>query len=223
MIGDKSYANNGCSVMRCSLRDDVTTNAGLKRAVDGVSKPGCLLWASMPCIGVSPWQRINRHKPGGLKKFDAHIKDWYKIWTAFKVVARECIKHDGHVAVEWPSACDYWRYHIVQEFFEELQLEKIKFDRCALGLRSDHNDPIRKPWSVAVSLQTMDIYSVPLLSIHVLVRINTLIMNHVLVNTQRKLRVILGLSPMSSTMHGRIVNWRSIGALSRVKLVTLES
>ena len=170
-----------------------------------------------------PWQRINRHKPGGLEKLDAHIQDWYKIWTAFKVVARECIKHNGHIAVVWPSGCDYWRYHIVQEFFEELQLEKINFDGCALGLRSDHNDPIRKPWSVAVSLQTMDIYSVPLLSIHVLVRINTLIMNHVLVNTQRKLRVILGLSPMSSTMHGRIVNWRSIGALSRVKLVTLES
>ena len=101
------------------MKDDVTTNAGLKRAVDGVSKPGCLLWASMPCIGGSPWQRINRHKPGGLEKLNAHIKDWYKIRTAFKVVARECIKHNGHIAVEWPPGCDYWRYHIVQEFFEE--------------------------------------------------------------------------------------------------------
>ena len=62
---------------------------------------------------------------GGLEKPDAHIKDWYKIWTAFKVVARERIQHNGHIAVEWPSGCDYWRYHIVQEFFEELQLEKI--------------------------------------------------------------------------------------------------
>ena len=50
-IGDERYTNEGCSVMRCSLKDDVTTNAGLKRAIDGVSKPGCLLWASMPCIG----------------------------------------------------------------------------------------------------------------------------------------------------------------------------
>ena len=137
--------------MRCSLKDDVTTNAGLKRAVDGVSKPGCLLWASMPCIGGSPWQHINRHKPGGLEKLDAHIKDWYKISTAFKVVAKECIKHNGHIAVEWPSGCDYWRYRIVQEFFEELQLERVKFDGCALGLRSDHNDPSRKPWSVATN------------------------------------------------------------------------
>ena len=87
----------------CSLKDDVTTKAGLKRAVDGVSKPGCLLWASMPCIGRSPWQHINRHKSGGLEKLDAHIKDWYKIRTAFKVVARERIKHNGHIAVEWPS------------------------------------------------------------------------------------------------------------------------
>ena len=100
--------------MRCSLKDDVATSAGLKRAVGGVSKPGCLLWASMPCIGGSPWQHTNCHKPGGLENLGAHIKDWYKIWTAFKVVARECIKHNSHIAVEWPSGCDYWRYHIVQ-------------------------------------------------------------------------------------------------------------
>ena len=67
-IGDKRYIWNGCSVLRCSIKDDVTTNAGLKRALHGVSKPGCLLWASMPCIGGSPWQRISRHKPVGLVK-----------------------------------------------------------------------------------------------------------------------------------------------------------
>ena len=87
----------------------------------------------------------------GLKKLGALIKDWYKIWTSFKAVARECIKHNGHIAVERPSGCDCWRYHIVREFFGELQLEKIKFDGCALGLRSDDNDPIRKPWSVATN------------------------------------------------------------------------
>ena len=31
-IGDKRYTRNGCSVLRCSLKDDVTTNAGLRRA-----------------------------------------------------------------------------------------------------------------------------------------------------------------------------------------------
>ena len=39
----------------------------------------------------------------------------------------------------------------MQEFFDELQLEKIKFDGCAPGLRSDYNDPIRKPWCVAIN------------------------------------------------------------------------
>ena len=49
-IGDKRLTKDGCSVIRCSLEDDVTTNKGLKRAFDGVRKPGCSLWASMPCI-----------------------------------------------------------------------------------------------------------------------------------------------------------------------------
>ena len=40
-IGDKRYVNNGCSIMRCSLKDDVTANAGLKRAVNGVNQDVC--------------------------------------------------------------------------------------------------------------------------------------------------------------------------------------
>ena len=32
----------------------------------------------MPCIGGSPWQHVNRHKPGGLEKLDAHIKSGIK-------------------------------------------------------------------------------------------------------------------------------------------------
>ena len=82
-IGDRRYTSNGCSVLRCSLADDVTTKEGLNRAPEGVRKPNCLLWASMPCIGGSPWQPINRHKHGGLEKLDKHIKGWYKIWTSF--------------------------------------------------------------------------------------------------------------------------------------------
>ena len=57
----------------------------------------------------------------------------------------------GRIAVEWPTNCDYWRYHIVQDFFEELQLQKVSFDGCSLGLLSDNNDPVKKPWSVATN------------------------------------------------------------------------
>ena len=60
-------------------------------------------------LGGSPWQHISRHKPEGLEKADTHIKHWFKIWTDFKAVSRECFKHNSHIAVEWPSECDYRR------------------------------------------------------------------------------------------------------------------
>ena len=221
-IGDKRYVRNGCVVLRCSLKDGVTTNAGLKRAHDGVSKPGCLLWASMPCIGGSPWQHIKRHKPGGLEKPETHIKDWYKIWTAFKAVARECIKHNGHIADEWLPGCDYWKYYVVQEFFGELQLEKIKFDGCALGRCSDYNDPIRNPWCV-VTTNGHIFRAFAKYSCHALVRINTLIMSHALVSIQRWPRATLGHSPMSFTRHGEIVNWKSTEVLGLARLGIFES
>ena len=90
--------------------------------------------------------------------------------------------------------------------------------RFRAGLRSDHNDPIRKPWSVATNNDT---YSVPLLNNHAQGKKDTLTMNRVLVNTRRKLRVILGLSPMS-TRHGRIVNLKLTEVSSRAKLGILD-
>ena len=75
------------------------------------------------------------------------------------------MRNKGHIAVEWPTGCDHGRYHIVIEFFNELQLEKVKFDGCALGLRSDYNGAIKRPWSVATNnghiFRTFSKYSCP--------------------------------------------------------------
>eukprot|EP00972_Heterocapsa_arctica_P012713 1867073-Heterocapsa_arctica.AAC.1 len=64
----------------------------------------------MPCVGGSPWQKLNRLRTGGQAKIDAHIHLFDQIWEKFKHVALERRKDGGRVAIEWPTGCAYWRY-----------------------------------------------------------------------------------------------------------------
>eukprot|EP00972_Heterocapsa_arctica_P021839 3212246-Heterocapsa_arctica.AAC.1 len=64
----------------------------------------------MPCVGASPWQNTNRLRTGGQAKVDAQIDLFHRICGNFELVALECLKHDGRIAIEWPTGCTYWHY-----------------------------------------------------------------------------------------------------------------
>jgi len=67
-IGSDRYVKDGCSVIRITERDDVTTNKGFYKAIEAVKQENCLLRVSIPCTGGSPWQNINVKRPGGKDK-----------------------------------------------------------------------------------------------------------------------------------------------------------
>ena len=109
------------------------TNQGFYKAIEAVRYDNCLLSASIPCTGGSPWQNINSQKPGGLEKIKEHKRLFNKIWTSFKIVAKECRKHGGRIAIEWPKGCEYWRAKHVNEYIHDLKLSKVRINGCALG------------------------------------------------------------------------------------------
>ena len=58
----------------------------------------------------------------------------------------------GHVAIEWPRACSYWRENAVTSFVSKHGFSRVTFDGCALGLVSNRTGlPIKKPWAVLTS------------------------------------------------------------------------
>eukprot|EP00972_Heterocapsa_arctica_P011207 1641831-Heterocapsa_arctica.AAC.1 len=63
-MGEKSRQRDGCEVIRIAKENDVTTAKGLKMAMEAVKRPSCMLWVAIPCTGGSPWQHINKMKPG---------------------------------------------------------------------------------------------------------------------------------------------------------------
>eukprot|EP00972_Heterocapsa_arctica_P030506 4491895-Heterocapsa_arctica.AAC.1 len=113
--------------------------------------PSSYWWASMPCVGGSPWQNLNRLRTGGQAKVDAHIALFNKIWANFELVAVECITHGGRIAIEWPTGCAYWNYTKVKEFLQVFQLQPAKCNGCAMGLVNDHGAPIKKPWTISTN------------------------------------------------------------------------
>ena len=72
-----------------------------------------------------------------------------KIGTSFKIVANECRKHGGRIAIERPKGCEYWRTKHVKQYIHDLKLNKVHINGCALGLTVDGGAPILKPWTIA--------------------------------------------------------------------------
>ena len=148
-IGQSKYQRDGCIATTFTLGDDVTTNQGLYQAIEAVRSEHCLLWASIPCTGGSPWQSINVKKPGGPEHIETKKGLFNKIRTSFKIVANECRKHGGRIAISWPKGYEYWRAKHVEQHFEDLKLNEVHINGCALGSTDDEGVPILKPWTIA--------------------------------------------------------------------------
>ena len=86
-LGDLKYQHDGCVVTRLTKQDDVTTPKGFNLAKRAVKSENCLLWASMPCTGGSPFQNLNRHKPGGDARLAKHRAEFARIFKSFRSVA----------------------------------------------------------------------------------------------------------------------------------------
>ena len=142
-IGQSKYQRDGCIFTRFTLEDDVITNQGLYKATEAIRSDNCLLWASITCTGGSPWQNTNMKKPGGPEQ----IKN--NMWTSFKIVANECRKHGGRIALELPEGCEHWRAKRVKQYIHDLKLNKVHINGCALGVTDDEGAPILKLWAIA--------------------------------------------------------------------------
>jgi hypothetical protein len=94
-----SYAEEfpGCKVIRLTIEDDVPTDEGINKALIAVDNK-CMLWASMPCTGGSPWQNINKLKPNGAILYQKHRRVFKKLWLAFEQTDSRCIRNGGAVS-----------------------------------------------------------------------------------------------------------------------------
>ena len=142
--------------MRLTIDDDLTTDAGLNKAVNAVSNPRIptLLFGALPCTGGSPYQFLNwQLGPKTRAKIRHHRSIFNCLWKAFVTTAEACIAAGGKIAFEWPRNCMYWRLRKVKAFLKKHGMKCYKFDGCMYNLRSEasktHGKFLQKPWIIA--------------------------------------------------------------------------
>jgi hypothetical protein len=148
-----------CEVVRLTIDDDLTSTEGLARALEAVSDPNfqVLLFGALPCTGGSQWQNINWRRGANTRhKIRSHWDVFEALFSNLRKVAAACSLNGGHIAIEWPRACAYWRRPAVKSFLRLYALVDYDFDGCMFGLCSTAaatlGNPIKKPWRIASNM-----------------------------------------------------------------------
>ena len=154
-LGHERYVLTGCAVVRLTIKDDMSTKAGLQKALKEVEETPegtyIHLWGSLPCTGGSPWQRINRKHANARRLIEEHKALNRKLMDNFIVVGRAVLEKGGDVSFEWPSSCSLWDEEQTMSMVEEFSLNKFHIHGCAVDLKDEHGVPIKKPWTIATS------------------------------------------------------------------------
>ena len=108
------------------------------------------LWASTPCTGGCPYQRLHARNPVYRRgRLAQHWRLHRKLWKTF-------VELTGFVhawAVEWPRSCAYWSWHQTEKFLSSRPyvLHDVPVDGCALDMRGRDHLLIAKRWRVVTT------------------------------------------------------------------------
>ena len=127
------------NVLTVSERDDgasAQTMLDLKAICAAqIRKKGYVfLWASTPCTGGCPYQRLHARSPVYRRgRLAQHWRLHRRLWKSF--VTLTSFVHAW--AVEWPRACAYWSWHQTDRFLSSrpYTLHDVPVDGCALEMR----------------------------------------------------------------------------------------
>ena len=152
---DAKFVKNGMEnalLIRLTEDIDMTSPRGLRYAraiVDKYQSCKIFLWGSLPCTAGSPWQYINRHKVGFQRRHNKQMATFRMLMQNFTTLAEDVRSYNGNIAFEWPKTCRLWKHAFTVKLMELLQMEKVHFNGCKVGLLSTKGNPIFKPWTIA--------------------------------------------------------------------------
>ncbi|CAE7591036.1 unnamed protein product [Symbiodinium sp. CCMP2592] len=146
---------NWVNVLTVSERDDgasAQTLLELKAIfAEQIKKKGFVfLWASTPCTGGCPYQRLRARDPAYRRgRLAQHWRLHRKLWIS--LVELTSFVHAW--AIEWPRACAYWSWRQTEHFLSSRPyvLHDVPVDGCALDMRGRDHLLIAKRWRVVTT------------------------------------------------------------------------
>ena len=155
-LGTPRPASEGCHVHRVTIQDDATRNSTIHKLVQhtralcdegGDTTKPILVYASLPCTGGSPWNRMNPENPSQIQHRDVFKKLLKQLMSYLRLIGR----FKPQVAFELPRNCDFWKWDLVQRLVSRYNMNLYHFDGCMFGITDRRGTPLRKAWTIAAT------------------------------------------------------------------------
>ena len=161
-LSEKRDATKGCKCIRVTEAEDGTTESCRNWLAQEVKdfrashpKGKILLYASLPCVGGSPWGNINGKTEEGEERIKEQQKDFTRLFKSFRKTVEMLKDENVHVAFELSRNCKYWHWPMIRNFISVNSLETYDFDGCMFGVVGKNNNPMKKGWKIATDLEQL--------------------------------------------------------------------
>ena len=161
-LSQSRKVTKGCTRIRVTEANDPRKRKNVCELLEKVLEScdehtTCLVHASLPCTGGSPWQHVNR-KLFGVEKSNEQRKLFTQLSRSlrkFMNMLRSAHKGIVYLSVELPSNCAYWKWPVAQDFCAYFELKMHEFDGCAVGVVNKHGQSLRKRWCIATDMSEL--------------------------------------------------------------------
>ena len=155
-------ASKGCRLIRVTENEDGTTQGCRKWLAQEVqsfreSNPEgeILLYASLPCVGGSPWGYINSLTDKGAERIEQQQKEFTKLFKSLQKIISEIDGPHFSIAFELSKNCKYWKWPMVQSFLKRQELKLYPFHGCQFGVIDLDGNPMKKGWMIATNMEEL--------------------------------------------------------------------
>ena len=155
--------NENCRCVRVTEKEDGTRLSCRQRLASLVQdfkndfKDGILiLYASLPCVGGSPWGNVNGLTVEGQERIQEQQSLFNKLFKSFAKLVNEVGDDKTLIAFELSRNCKYWKWPMVKKFLINHSMSMHHFDGCMLGVVGNDGHPIKKGWTIAGNFKELE-------------------------------------------------------------------
>ena len=174
--------SDGCLVIRITVDDDFTKEAGIKKVLEVLhffeELPVCI-WVAFPCTGGSQFNDRNwfTGTADTRVRIAAHWEVYRQLWHSYITHVLPYVsahRQTVRQAIELPDSCAYWQWRQgglcrdgspqfpLQEFIEQQGLKSATCHGCCFGLRAAYGQEtgklMRKVWRIASDVPELQRY-----------------------------------------------------------------
>ena len=162
-LSTQRKSSENCHCIRVTEKDDGTTNSCRQRLASQVqdfrndfTDGKLVVYASLPCVGGSPWGNVNGLTVDGQERIKEQQKQFTKLFKSFVKLVDEVYDEQTLVAFELSKNCKYWRWPMVRKFMLERSMVMHHFDGCMMGVLGNNGQPMKKSWTIAGNFKELE-------------------------------------------------------------------